>query len=208
MSAPQGTQATPRSAPRSDARRRGSGLLILAALAPAAGCEDDMSNQPRYDPLEGSALFGDARSARPPVPGTIHRSEPLDPRLTSGVAAGRLVSELPVPVTRELLVRGQERFTIFCTPCHSPLGDGDGMVVRRGFRRPPSFHDERLRKAPIGHFFEVMTQGFATMPRFAYLLTPHDRWAVAAYIRVLQHSQHATIDEVPAEHRQALERSP
>lgn len=193
-------------------RLRGSGGGVPAALALAMalgpGCEDDMSAQPRYNPLASSALFADARSARPPVPGTVHREESLDPASSRGVAAGRLLLTLPVPLSRELLLRGQERFNIFCAPCHSPVGDGDGMVVRRGFRRPPSFHEDRLRLAPLGHFFEVITNGMATMPRYAYLITPRDRWAIAAYIRVLQHSQRAVLAEVPPEHRRELGQTP
>ncbi|MFO0579591.1 MAG: cytochrome c [Polyangia bacterium] len=188
--------------------RQEGACCALLCLALAAGCEDDMSDQPRYDPLEPSPLFADGRSARPQLPGTIHRDEALDPVLNTAVRDGRLVDELPLPVSRELLLRGQERFTVYCTPCHSPLGDGDGMVVRRGFRRPPSLHDERLRLAPLGHFFDVMTNGFAVMPRFSYLLSPRDRWAIAAYIRVLQHSQHAALRDVPPPERQALEQSP
>lgn len=207
MPGPHGTTAKMRSG-SSEARLRGRRWGVLVVVALSGGCEDDMSAQPRYNPLASSALFGDARSARPPVPGAIARSEPLDPVLNTGVFAGRLLDTLPVPLTRELLLRGQERFTIFCAPCHSPLGDGDGMVVRRGFRRPPSFHEERLRLAPLGHFFDVATNGLATMPRYGYLLTPRDRWAIAAYIRVLQHSQRATLADVPPDRRRELEKAP
>ena len=196
------------------ARLRGSGagvplaMAMTMAMAMAPGCEDDMSAQPRYNPLASSALFADARSARPPVPGTVHREESLDPASNRGVSAGRLLLTLPVPLSRELLLRGQERFNIFCAPCHSPVGDGDGMVVRRGFRRPPSFHEDRLRLAPLGHFFEVITNGIATMPRYGYLISPRDRWAIAAYIRVLQHSQRATLADVPPDRRRELEKAP
>ena len=192
--------------PRRRERRKGACCSLLG-LALLTGCEDDMSAQPRFDPLEPGPLFADGRSARPQLPGTVHRDQVLDPVLNTGARDGRLVDALPQPVSRELLLRGQERFTVYCTPCHSPLGDGDGMVVRRGFRRPPSLHEERLRLAPVGHFFDVMTNGFAVMPRFSYLLSPRDRWAIAAYIRVLQHSQHAALSDVPPPQRQALEQN-
>lgn len=178
--------------PRYGAPGLGLGLLVLIGCA-----EDNMSNQPRYDPLEGSRLFSDGRSARPPVPGTRHRDEELDEVLTTGLVAGRFADTVPMPVTAEFLRRGQQRFDIFCAPCHSVLGDGDGMIVRRGYKRPPSLHEERLRLAPVGHFFDVITSGFATMPRYSYHLVPRDRWAIAAYIRVLQYSQHATFANLP-----------
>lgn len=186
---------------RSKRQGRASGILLLLL----GGCVDDMSDQPRYDPLEPSSFFADGRSARPQLPGTVSRDEPLDPVINSGSRDGRLVDALPLPATRELLLRGQRRFAIHCSPCHSALGDGDGVIVRHGFRRPPSLHGERLRLAPLGHFFDVMTRGFGAMPRFSYLLSPEERWAIAAYIRVLQHSQHAALSDVPAQERQRLE---
>ena len=112
---------------------------------------------------------------------------------------------LPVPLTRQLVERGQERFDIYCSPCHDRAGSGQGIVVRRGFRRPSSFHIDRLREAPIGYFFDVMTNGFGAMMDYAVQITPHDRWAIAAYIRALQLSQYATLDDVPSEERQRLQ---
>jgi len=119
--------------------------------------------------------------------------------------AGKLADTLPLPVTRPLLERGQERYNIYCTPCHDHVGNGEGMVVRRGFRRPPSFHIDRLREALVGHFFDVMTHGFGAMPDYAAQVTPRDRWAIAAYIRALQLSQHATLADVPADVQQQLQ---
>ena len=167
-------------------------------VALLTGCaEDNMNDQPRYDPLQGSRLFGDARSARPPVPGTIHRAEELDAVVNTGLTDGRLTNTVPIPVNAELLRRGQQRFDIMCSPCHSVLGDGDGMIVRRGYQRPASLHDERLRQAPVGYFFDVMTRGYGAMPRYSAQLTARDRWAIAAYIRVLQYSQRAELADVP-----------
>jgi mono/diheme cytochrome c family protein len=118
-----------------------------------------------------------------------------------------LVSEIPVPVTKELLERGESRFNIYCTPCHSRLGDGEGMVVQRGFAEPPSYHIDRLRDAPIGHYFDVMTNGFGAMHSYASRVEPKDRWAIAAYIRALQLSQNAQVSDLPPEQREELMRS-
>ena len=163
-----------------------------------------MSSQGRYDPLEASPLFADGRSARPEIPGTVSRDEELNDTIRTGLAVGRFIPTLPIPLTLDLLRRGQQRFDIYCAPCHSTVGDGDGMIVRRGYQRPPSLHEPRLRLAPLGHFFDVITNGFATMPRFSYQLTPRDRWAIAAYIRVLQQSQAATLADVPEPLRPGL----
>jgi mono/diheme cytochrome c family protein len=118
---------------------------------------------------------------------------------------GRPADTLPFPVTRQLLERGQERFNIYCTPCHDHLGSGQGMIVRRGFSPPPSLHIERLRLAPVGHFFDVISNGYGAMPNYGKQVSPHDRWAIAAYIRALQLSQHATLAEVPDGARQQLQ---
>jgi mono/diheme cytochrome c family protein len=181
----------------------GFGSVALGALLLGCG-EDDMNSQPRYNPLAASPLFGDDRSARPQVPGTVDRAADLDPVLTTGLLSGRFTDTLPIPLSRELLERGQQRFDIYCAPCHSVLGDGDGMIVRRGYKRPASFHEERLLEAPLGHFFDVITRGYASMPRFSPQLTPRDRWAIAAYIRVLQSSQRGSLDDVPPALRAGL----
>ncbi len=167
-------------------------LLLLAA------CRLDMHVQPRYDPLEPSSFFADGRSARQPVAGTVARGQlRTNQALYFGRQGDQPVSIIPVPVTRDLLARGQDRFNIFCTPCHGRLGDGEGMVVQRGFRHPPSYHIDRLRTAPPGHFFDVITNGFGAMPAYGYRVPVNDRWAIIAYIRALQLSQNARPSDVP-----------
>ena len=156
-----------------------------------------MYDQARYKPYGASEFFEDGTSARPLVAGTIPRRDPRERDVTStevfetGMAGGKLVDELPFPVDRAVLERGQERFRIFCTPCHGELGDGQGMIVRRGFNPPPSYHTQELRDKPIGHYFDVMTRGYGTMYSYAARVPARDRWAIAAYIRALQLSQHA-----------------
>ena len=178
--------------------------LVVGALLLAA-CQQQMADQPRYQPLQKSTFFGDERSARPLPPGTVARGElRLDDALSTGKSSGVLVDTLPIPLTLALLERGQERFDIFCSPCHGRVGNGDGMIVRRGFRPPPSYHIDRLRQAPIGHFFDVMTNGFGAMPSYAAQVPLQDRWAIAAYIRALQLSQHATLADLPPAERQRL----
>jgi mono/diheme cytochrome c family protein len=179
---------------------------LLSSLLGLTGCTQEMAEQPRYDPLEPSAFFEDGRSARHLVPGTVARGYAhLDEHLYSGSVRGEPAETLPFPLTRQLLARGQERYDIYCSPCHDRVGNGQGMIVRRGFSPPPSLHDERLRRAPIGHFFIVMTDGFGTMPDYAAQVPPHDRWAIAAYIRALQLSQHATLADLSEEERRRLE---
>jgi mono/diheme cytochrome c family protein len=170
-----------------------------------AGCRQQMSEQPRYNPLAASDFFADGMSARPLVEGTVARGGlRLDERYYEGKAGAKLVAEFPLPVTRELLERGRERFNIFCTPCHGALGYGDGIVVQRGFRAPPSYHIDRLRTAPPGHFFDVVTNGFGAMASYASRVPVRDRWAIIAYIRALQLSQQATLTDVPAAERPKL----
>jgi mono/diheme cytochrome c family protein len=188
-------------------RHRSAALLLAAfCLLLAAGCRQQMADQPRYRPLQQSTFFGDDRSARPLPPGTVAQGQlKADERFSTGKSGGALVTTLPVPLTRELLARGQERFNIFCSPCHDRTGNGGGMVVQRGYRRPPSYHIDRLRVAPIGHFFDVITNGFGAMPDYAAQVLPADRWAIAAYIRALQLSQNATLADVPPPARQQFE---
>ena len=181
------------------------GWLAISLLF-AAACQQQMADQPRYKPLQKSTFFGDDRSARPLTPGTVARGHlNADERFYTGKSGGELVSALPVPLTREMLARGQERFNIFCSPCHDRTGSGQGMIVRRGFRPPPSYHIDRLRQAPLGHFFDVITNGFGAMSDYAAQVSPADRWAIAAYIRALQLSQNATLADVPPQARQQLE---
>ena len=172
------------------------GLLAISLLA---GCRQDMHDQPRYKPLAQSDFFADLRSARPPVEGTVARGQlHEDTYLYTGKIGNSPGDYMPFPVTADLLARGRERFNIYCSPCHSRLGDGNGMIVQRGFRTPPSYHTERLRKAPLGYFFDVMTNGFGAMPEYASQIPPADRWAIVSYIRALQLSQAATMSDVPA----------
>lgn len=173
------------------ARRAAAAAVALAALA-LAGCRQDMHDAPRYKPLAASDFFANGSSARPLPAGTVARGFLREDALlyTGRTAEGSLAAELPMPVTKALLLRGHERFDIFCSPCHGKLGDGRGMVVQRGFKPPSSYHVERLRQAPIGYFFDVMTNGFGVMPGYAPQVPAEDRWAIAAYIRALQLSQH------------------
>jgi mono/diheme cytochrome c family protein len=188
---------------------RGPSLaLATVALVAVTACRRDMQDQPRYKPLAASDFFKDGASARPLVPDTVARGEArLDSLLYTGKVDGVLVDEFPFPITKAVLDRGQQRFDIFCSPCHGPLGDGDGMVVRRGFKiLPPSYHIDRLRDAPVGHFFDVMTNGFGAMQDYRAQVSVRDRWAIAAYIRALQLSQHATMADVPPAERAPLDR--
>lgn len=178
----------------------GLGLMLLA------GCRQDMHEQPRYEPLEPSTFFADGRSSRPLVEGTVARGYlRLDELLYAGKVNGELSGTLPFSVTRGLLGRGQERYNIYCTPCHGHVGNGQGMIVQRGLRPPPSFHIERLRAAPIGHFFDVITNGYGAMANYAVEVATVDRWAVAAYIRALQLSQHAEVAGLPEADRRHLQ---
>ena len=177
-------------------------MMLTVAVFALAGCRQQMADQPHQRPLEPSNFFDDGMASRPVVPGTVARAgrDQNDPRLT-GKADGKLVDTFPLEVTMEVLARGQERYEIFCSPCHDRLGTGQGMIVRRGFTPARSFHDPRLRDAPAGHFFEVITQGFGPMPSYANQLSEHDRWAVIAYIRALQFSRNVRLDQLPPEDR-------
>ena len=191
---------------RIDARLLAASALAGAVVA-AAGCRQDMHDQPKYPPLRESAFFGDDRSARPIVEGTVARGHLHEDTLFyTGKVAGKDAEVFPIPITAPVLARGRERFDIYCSPCHGRTGLGDGMVVRRGFRRPPSFHQDRLRDAPVGHFFDVITNGFGAMPDYAAEVRPEDRWAIIAYVRALQLSEHANTADVPPDHRGDLER--
>ena len=178
---------------------------MIATFLWLVGCQQKMADQPRYEPLQKSELFEDQRASRPLVEGAVARGQlNADEEFYTGKVNNEPAKTFPFPVDRELLLRGQERFTIFCSPCHSRLGDGQGMIVRRGYRPPPSFHLERLREAPPGHFFDVITHGFGAMPDYAEQIPPRDRWAIAAYIRALKLSQNAALTDVPETERRAL----
>lgn len=186
---------------------------LLTRLAPAvlavvalAGCRQDMHDAPRYEPLEESAFFGDGGSSRVLVANTVPRGFLReDELLYTGKLGGEIADVFPMPVTAEVMARGQERFNVFCSPCHGRTGEGNGMIVQRGFRAPPSYHEERLREAPAGYFFDVMTNGFGAMQDYAAQVPVADRWAIAAYIRALQLSQGASLDDVPADRRADLD---
>jgi mono/diheme cytochrome c family protein len=184
-------------------------LTSLAALLVSACYQQQMGSQPRYDPLEPGALFVDGHSARQPVPGTVARGQMAsDSLFLAGTENGQTADRFPFPITRDVLIRGQDRFEVFCAPCHGRTGYGDGMVVRRGFIPPPSFHTDALRQAPIGHIFQVETDGLGAMPSYAAQVPVRDRWAIVAYVKALQLSQHADVGALPADLRQQLEAQP
>jgi hypothetical protein len=182
--------------------------VLLAAVLLVAGCRQDMHNQPKYKPLAASQFFDDGRSARPMLEGTVARGHMrLDPARFTGKVGGKDVTEFPFPITRADMGRGQERFNIYCSPCHGRTGDGQGMIVKRGFRVAGNYHTEKLRRAPAGHFFDVITNGFGAMPSYASRVPVDDRWRIIAYIRALQYSQAATINDVPSEIRDAMDKA-
>jgi mono/diheme cytochrome c family protein len=179
--------------------------LCAAWVFLASGCRQDMHDQPKYVPLRESTFFTDSRSARPVVEGTVARGQLHDDELLyTGKVNGQDATMFPRRVDAATMARGRERFDIYCSPCHGRTGQGDGMVVRRGYRRPPSFHQERLRAAPVGHFFDVITNGFGAMPDYAGQIRADDRWSIVAYVRALQLSEHATIADVPLAERNRI----
>ena len=181
-------------------------MLLLALAVTAAGCRQDMHDQPKLEAYESADFFADGRAMRPIPEGTVARGQLYeDELLYAGKVNGQVSEELPFPVTGELLQRGRERFDVYCSPCHGVSGLGNGMVVQRGYRTPPSFHAEPLLSRPVGHYFDVMTNGFGAMPDYRAQVLPEDRWAIAAYIRALQLSQRANVADVPAEHRGELD---
>jgi hypothetical protein len=174
--------------------------MLAFLLFVAAGCEQHMADQPRYEALEQSDFFLDGAAARHPPEGTVPRGfAQHDDYFSTGRIDGELGNTFPLPVTGELLLRGQERFNIHCSPCHDRTGSGQGMIVQRGFPQPPSYHTDRLRNAPVGHFFDVITHGFGRMYDYSAQVTPEDRWAIAAYIRALQISRHAPAEQLSDE---------
>jgi mono/diheme cytochrome c family protein len=180
----------------------------LAALT-LVGCRQDMQDQPKYKYLRASEFFADGRSARPLVENTVARGQMQeDSVFYTGMAPGprgpEPTTDFPIEVNRAVIDRGQERFNIYCSPCHGQLGNGLGMIVQRGFKQPPSYHIDRLRQIGVGHFFDVMTNGYGAMWKYSAQIEPRDRWAIAAYIRVLQASQNTNINDLPAEDRSKL----
>ncbi len=183
--------------------------LVLLAFA-AVGCRQDMQDQPKYIPLRPSDFFADGRSERPLTQGTVARGHLDDDAAfyTGKGPDGKFIETFPFPVTREVLARGQERFNIYCTPCHDRLGNGMGMIVRRGYRKPPSYHIDRLRTVPNGYIYDVITKGFGAMPDYAAQIEPRDRWAIVSYVRALQLSQNAPVGDVPPDARGQLGPAP
>jgi len=179
---------------------------VVLALAATAACRQDMHDQPKFIPLRPSEFFSDGRSERPLLEGTVARGHLKDDAAfyTGKGPDGKPINEFPFPVTREVIERGQQRFNIYCAPCHGRLGNGDGMIPRRGFRHPPTYHQDRLRNAPNGYIFDVITTGFGAMQDYAAQIEPRDRWAIVAYVRALQLSQNATLADVPAGARDPL----
>ena len=190
--------------------RRWACLALLAAVALAAGgcgVRTKMYDQAKYEPYEKSALFDDGTSARPFPAGTVARDHlDADRVLTTGLLpSGEFVPTNPLEITPELLARGRQRFDIYCSMCHGRTGAGNGMVVQRGYRVPPSYHQARLRNMPDGHFFDVITRGFGQMPSYASQVPVKDRWAIVAYVRALQLSQNARLASLPPQLRQVAE---
>jgi hypothetical protein len=178
---------------------------LAAAMLLLAGCRQDMHDQPKYVPLRQGDLHADQRSARPIVEGTVPRGLLRDDDLLeTGRENGQDATRFPFPVTAEVLARGRVRYDIFCAPCHDRTGRGNGMIVRRGYRQPPSFHIDRLRQSPVGHYFDVVTNGFGAMPDYRAQVPVRDRWAIVAYIRALQLSERATLGDVPPGQRDSL----
>ncbi len=183
-------------------------LLALACVLAAplfAGCRQDMHDQPRLKPFGKSAFFADQREMRPLVPNTVARGRLFeDTHMYRGMIDGKPAETFPMPITKEVLARGRERFGIYCINCHGMAGDGNGMIVTRGLKRPPSYHIDRLRQAPPGYFFDVITNGFGVMYDLSDRIRAEDRWAITAYVRALQQSQNATLDDVPPAERDRL----
>jgi len=182
-------------------RARPAATLAAAMLLLAvSGCRQDMHDQPRYQAFERSAFFKDQRAVRPLVEGTVARGHlDADDHLFRGLVDGAPAATFPMEVTAELMARGRQRYDIYCSPCHDRTGSGQGMIVQRGYPRPSSFHEERLRKAVPGYFFGAISNGFGVMPSYAMQVPVHDRWAIIAYLRALQLSQHASTGDVPPE---------
>jgi hypothetical protein len=180
--------------------------LAIGLLVVGVGCRQDMHDQPKQKPLARSDFYADGRAGRPLVEGTVARGHLKDGSVFyTGKTEAGLAESLPMPVTPELLRRGQTRYQTYCAPCHGRAGYGDGMIVRRGFKAPSSFHVDRVRAMPVGWFFDVATSGFGSMSDYSAQVSVADRWAIAAYIRALQLSQNASLRDVPEDKRGALD---
>ena len=180
-------------------------VLALAGSLALVGCQQKMATQAYYQPLEENDFFADGRASRPLEPNTVSRGDLReDDALYTGKVDGKLVEEFPIDVTAEVIARGENRFNIYCSPCHGKLGDGNGMIVQRGVSRPPSYMEDRLTTAPVGHFYDVITNGYGRMYSYNQQLPVRDRWAIVAYVRALQRAGRGTIDDVPEQMRAAL----
>ncbi|HEY3762332.1 MAG TPA: cytochrome c [Verrucomicrobiae bacterium] len=180
------------------------GIVLLLSV----GCRRDMFEQPKSNPLDHSDLYSDGMDSRPIPPHTVPYEANQNEAFSTGMIGTNLVTEFPIQITRAVLERGQQRYEVNCVPCHGETGEGNGIVVQRGFPAPPSYHIDRLRNARVGHFFDVMTHGYGAMFSFASRVTPEDRWAIAAYIRALQLSEHASLSDVPTNQIARLEKTP
>lgn len=183
-------------------------LAFFAALLLFGACRQDMYNQPKAKPYSETDFFSNGTSARPIPAHTVQYHGAIENEaLATGLTNGVLVAQLPIRLTPELLERGRERYEIYCAVCHGATGEGNGEIVQRGYPAPPTYHSERLRNAPIGHFYDVITNGYGVMSSYAARVEPAERWAIAAYIRALQLSQHAPASELPPNERAAMERA-
>jgi mono/diheme cytochrome c family protein len=185
-------------------RRQISAVALAAASLLAVGCSRlDMQDQPKYRPQRPSDFFADGRSERQPVEGTVARGTlNEDMAFYAGKdEAGKDIEAFPITVNKEVMLRGQQRYDIYCAPCHGRIGNGLGMIVRRGFKQPPSYHIDRLREAPVGHLYDVISNGYGAMLNYASQVQPRDRWAIVAYIRALQYSENASVNDLSAEAR-------
>lgn len=182
------------------------GALLIAVAVSVAACRQDMHDAPRYEPFEASTTFPDGRASRNLPVGTVARGWLRDDEaLYTGKVNGQFVDAFPFAISHDDLQRGQQRFNVYCTPCHGRLGDGNGMVVQRGLRQAASYHQDRLRQERIGYFFDVITNGFGAMQGYAEQVPVRDRWLIAAYVRALQLSQNASVNDVPADKRGDLD---
>ena len=187
-------------------RIRSFAAVAAFAFFFSVGCRQDMHDQPKYIPMRDSTFFSDGRSARPIVAGTVARGQLRDdPLLYTGKVNNADATTFPFAIDDTVMARGRGRYDVYCAPCHGLTGVGDGMIVRRGYRRPPTFHQDRLRDSPPGHFFDVITNGFGAMPDYAAQIRAEDRWAVIAYVKALQLAQHATVADVPPDRRNELD---
>jgi mono/diheme cytochrome c family protein len=184
-------------------------IAMLASLLLSTACRQDMHDTPRYEVFEANPGMPDGRASRDLPAGTVARGQLRDDEhFYTGKVNGAYVTEFPFAITSADMQRGQERFTIFCTPCHGQLGDGKGMVVQRGLRQAASYHQDRLRNESVGYLYDVIANGFGAMQGYAEQVPPRDRWLIAAYVRALQLSQNARVDDVPAADRGRLDAPP